>query len=157
MLDLDAKELEVVLQTLKGEKQKDIAKNLDIDLSTVHRILKRDHVQHAIARGTRTVFTEGVEKITSLYDACLNRIQKEIETMPINNLIGVMNHCRTVVSKFQIETSHDLYKEIKKSEHINEVIEIHYSDTKQQKDEYVKDILRRFGVPEEEYKHQFFG
>ena len=93
MLDLDAKELEVVLQTLIGEKQKDIAKSLDIDLSTVHRILKRDHVQHAIARGTSAVFTEGVEKITTLYDACLNRIQKEVETILIKNLIEMMNYC----------------------------------------------------------------
>ena len=157
MLDLDAKELEVVLQTLNGEKQKDIAKKLDIDLSTVHRILKRRHVQEALARGAKTVFTEGIEKIISTYDACLDRVKKEINTMPINSVISAMNHFKAVISKFQIEASHDMYKELKRSEHVSEIIQIHYSDTNKQKDEEIKDILRRYGVPEEEYKNDYFG
>ena len=58
MFKLDKVELDVALLTLNGEKQKDIAKKLDIDLSTIHRILKRRHVQEALARGAKTVFTE---------------------------------------------------------------------------------------------------
>lgn len=157
MIELNSKEREVVLLTFEGTKQKDIAEKLKIDLSTVYRILKRKHVQEAINQATRVVFSETVKKVISSYDQCLERVQGEIKTMPINYVISVMNHCKSLVSNFQIEASRDLYKKITQSEHSPQVVEIQYSDTKYNKDKEIKNYLKKYGVPEEKYKNEFFG
>lgn len=157
MIDLTAKEREIVLLVMQGEKQKDIAKKVGVDLSTIHRTLKREHVQKAISRWTEIVFSEVIEKITSTYDSCLDRINKEIDSMPISNVISYMNHSKQVIQKFYIESAQKLFKEISQSNDTIETIEVTYSDYGYQVDQKVKDALKKFGIPEEKYKNSFFG
>ena len=157
MINLEKKELKIALLTLEGQKPSEIAKKLEIDTSTVYRTLKRKNVQEAIARGTQHIFLEVIEKNISDYKKCQELLGKQLEKMSVEQLIKYMNHMKTTVQKFQIDAAYRLFEELKKSEVIEEVIRIEYSDTRHMFDLELKRALREFGITEEQLKDKYYG
>jgi len=157
MVNLEKKELEIALLTLEGQKPSEIAKKLEIDTSTVYRTLKRKNVQEAIARGTQHIFLEVIEKNINDYKKCQELLGKQLEKMSVEQLIKYMNHMKTTVQKFQIDAAYRLFEELKKSEVIEEVIRIEYSDTRHMFDLELKRALREFGITEEQLKDKYYG
>jgi len=157
MVNLEKKELEIALLTIEGQKPSEIAKKLEIDTSTVYRALKRKNVQEAIARGTQHIFLEVIEKNIDDYKKCQELIGKHLENMSIEQLLKYMNHMKTTIQKFQIDAAYRRFEELKKSEVIEEVIRIEYSDTRQMFDLELKRALREFGITEEQLKDKYYG
>jgi len=157
MINLEKKELKIALLTLEGQKPSEIAKKLEIDTSTVYRALKRKNVQEAIARGTQHIFLEVIEKNIDDYKKCQELIGKQLENMSIEQLLKYMNHMKTTIQKFQIDAAYRRFEELKKSEVIEEVIRIEYSDTRQMFDLELKRALREFGITEEQLKDKYYG
>ena len=157
MVNLEKKELEIALLTIEGQKPSEIAKKLEIDTSTVYRALKRKNVQEAIARGTQHIFLEVIEKNIDDYKKCQELIGKQLENMSIEQLLKYMNHMKTTIQKFQIDAAYRRFEELKKSEVIEEVIRIEYSDTRQMFDLELKRALKEFGITEEQLKDKYYG
>ena len=97
---LNKNEKAIVELTLQGENQTTIAKKLNISPSTIYRALRREPVVAILNQATQGILSSLVQKNLSTYEKGLDRIDREIETMPIQQVIYYLNHGKAGISKY---------------------------------------------------------
>jgi DNA-binding CsgD family transcriptional regulator len=126
---LNKNEKAIVELTLQGENQTTIANKLNISPSTIYRALRREHVVAILNQATQGMLSSLVQKNLSIYEKALDRIDKEMETMPIKQVIYYMNHVKQVLQNIHIDEAKNTLQKLKKDLEGPVEVEIHYSDT----------------------------
>lgn len=126
---LNKNEKAIVELTLQGENQTTIANKLNISPSTIYRALRREHVVAILNQATQGMLSSLVQKNLSIYEKALDRIDKEMETMPIKQVIYYMNHVKQVLQNIHIDEAKNTLQKLNKDLEGPVEVEIHYSDT----------------------------
>lgn len=126
---LNKNEKAIVELILEGENQINIARRLDISPSTIYRALRREHVVNILNQATQGLLSNLVQKNLSIYEKALNRIDKEIETMPIRQVIYFMNHVKQALQNIHTDEAKNTLEKLKKEQEGSVEVNIQYSDT----------------------------
>ena len=120
---LNKNEKAIVELILKGENQISIARQLNISPSTIYRALRREHVVNILNQATQGLLSNLVQRNLSIYEKALDRIDKEIETMPIKQVIYYMNHVKQALQNIHTDEAKSTLKKLK--EDITTIRKIH--------------------------------
>ena len=126
---LNKNEKAIVELILKGENQISIARQLNISPSTIYRALRREHVVNILNQATQGLLSNLVQRNLSIYEKALDRIDKEIETMPIKQVIYYMNHVKQALQNIHTDEAKSTLKKLKEDQVGPIEVEIQYSDT----------------------------
>ena len=126
---LNKNERAIVELILKGENQISIARQLNISPSTIYRALRREHVVNILNQATQGLLSNLVQRNLSIYEKALDRIDKEIETMPIKQVIYYMNHVKQALQNIHTDEAKSTLKKLKEDQVGPIEVEIQYSDT----------------------------
>ena len=126
---LNKNEKAIVELVLKGENQISIARQLNISPSTIYRALRREHVVNILNQATQGLLSNLVQRNLSIYEKALDRIDKEIETMPIKQVIYYMNHVKQALQNIHTDEAKSTLKKLKEDQVGPIEVEIQYSDT----------------------------
>lgn len=126
---LNKNEKAIVELILKGENQISIARQLNISPSTIYRALRREHVVNILNQATQGLLSNLVQRNLSIYEKALDRIDKEIETMPIKQVIYYMNHVKQALQNIHTDEAKSTLKKLREDQVGPIEVEIQYSDT----------------------------
>tara|TARA_S200000501_G_C20565337_1_gene630617 strand:+ start:118 stop:612 length:495 start_codon:yes stop_codon:yes gene_type:complete len=154
--NLSVNERNIIELTLQGESQIAISRQLGIAPSTVFRTLRRPHIQNMITSSTQGFMSSIVQKMLTNYNKAQERIEREIDTMPIQHVIYYMNHVKQALQHIPIEAAKDQLKALREAKEGPIKIQVKYNDTDAMFDKAVKKALREYGIPEEEIEQQTF-
>jgi len=154
--NLSVNERNIIELTLQGESQIAISRKLGIAPSTIFRTLRRTHMQNMITSSTQGFMSSIVQKMLTNYNKAQERIEREIDTMPIQHVIYYMNHVKQAVQHIHIDVAKGELQKLHEAKKGKTVFHIKYSDTDAMFDRQVKNALRKFGIPEEVIEQQNF-
>lgn len=126
---LNKNEKAIVELTLQGENQTTIAKKLNISPSTIYRALRREPVVAILNQATQGILSSLVQKNLSTYEKGLDRIDREIETMPIQQVIYYLNHVKQAFQNIHIDEAKKTLQELREAQQGPTKVNIQYSDT----------------------------
>ena len=126
---LNKNEKAIVELILKGENQISIARQLNISPSTIYIAIRREHVVNILNQATQGLLSNLVQRNLSIYEKALDRIDKEMETMPIKQVIYYMNHVKQALQNIHTDEAKNTLQKLKEDQEGPIEVEIQYSDT----------------------------
>ena len=127
--NLNKNEKAIIELVLQGESQSEIARVLKISPSTIYRTLRREHVVNILNQATQGILSHLVQKNLSLYSKALNRIEKEIDTMPLQQVLSFINHVKQTFQGMYIDEAKRTIRELQVVQEDIVKVSIKYSDT----------------------------